>query len=249
MSLVVTACSGAVSSNIGEDGNQGASSSSGGSSSGGSSSGGSSSGGGRVCTVVTAAGEGVCSMTDAAPGVPLELVVQSKSRTCTGNVCEVTVVGKTIKLALSHQVCQGAAEPNCAPAPGLSPSLCKVPPLSEGNYLIEFASPYEATVPLTVSASGKRTSCSIEPTAEIDLSNFSTACEKDDDCVTVASGSACTLCTCGGEAIAKSSLDAYQAQVTDLRAKCAQGTSSPVACACPYMQPRCSNKKCTTKMD
>jgi len=187
-------------------------------------------------------------MVDAAAGVGLEVSVQSKSGYCSGQVCEVTVVGKKVELSLSYKVCTGelALRP-CEEKPtDLHLYSCKIPALAEGTYQIDFGSLQNRTIPLTVSAKGTRTSCSIEKDAVVSLEGLPTACEADDDCVTV-SGNACNICSCGGEGIAKAGLAEYEARVAEQKTKCAQGTTGPVCGGCVVAKARCVDKKCTTK--
>lgn len=79
----------------------------------------------------------------------------------------------------------------------------------------------------------------------MDASRYDQSCTQAADCTVVYSGDVCAVCTCPNDAIAASSLSAWNTELARAKQWC--GPIPAIACApCPIVMASCVAGKCTT---
>lgn len=252
----IVACSGGIST-VGGDGGAGSSGAGSSGASGGSSG---TSGGDSACSVAETVVTRACVPGTAAPGVAITVQAEGEDTGCLGcgkslEPCSVQVVGQKITIGLSLKTCSLPPDTACPAICAVGVGTCTIPPLAEGTYSIELAGGAKTSGDIArqlVVKSGGASSCTLDqgtnpPTIEAD--GYADSCSGDQDCALVIEGNVCQPCGCPNEAIAKSALDAFQAELRAKKSLCKDPSGGGPACAaCPAYKATCAGGKCVSVM-
>jgi len=76
-------------------------------------------------------------------GAPLELEIEERCGACgsTADTCSVSLEGRTLTLSLDGKTCEPPPGSSCREACARNRVRCKVPPLSEGRYMVRYGDP------------------------------------------------------------------------------------------------------------
>jgi hypothetical protein len=145
---------------------------------------------------------------------------------------------------MKTKTCPPPGDQACPAICALPTTTCKLPPLAAGTYIVALSGEGSHDVRrLVVTADSKNTSCALSPPgtapAPLDLAAYSTSCSVDADCALATGGDTCQLCTCPNAAIAKASLDAYEADYRAHASQC-RGANGVNCGVCPPSKPVCT---------
>jgi hypothetical protein len=203
------------------------------------------------CTVADLPGARACVPPTALAGEPIRLTVDA-ANDCLGcfttvDACNVILGSHVITLSMVAKACPPPGDAACSPVCALAQTLCTVPPLGVGTYVVKVAGE-PATSELTprelvVTKTATDTVCTLAPPDAVpnlaDLSTVKKDCGADVDCVLVTDGNLCQPCRCPNVAVSKIAWAYQSGSYRALRSQCIPDKSGVQCAACPPARAVC----------